>query len=258
MRALPAPLAVFAVRRTWGELLYALLGLPLGIAGFVFTVDHALGQRRPARSRSSACRCWRSPALAPPLLRLGRCAARPTGWSAPTSRRRSRSGPSPDCSAGSAPASTTAPRGGPGSTCCSSSPLGIASFTAALAFWVYGLGGVTYAIWRPFLPLQHRRTASATAASGSPTAGRPTPRCGSAGVPRRRRPAGLAAPWVVRGVVAVDRLLVRALLGPTSRRSGWPNWSAPGRSRSTTPPPPCGASSAICTTARRPVWWRWP
>src|SRR3954470_22502450 len=37
-RRLPRVLAVFTERRTWGELLFALLGLPLGIAGFVFTV----------------------------------------------------------------------------------------------------------------------------------------------------------------------------------------------------------------------------
>src|ERR1700761_8837495 len=35
---LPFPLAVFRYRATWGELLYALLGLPLGVAGFVFAV----------------------------------------------------------------------------------------------------------------------------------------------------------------------------------------------------------------------------
>ena len=35
---LPTALAVFGRRRTWGELLYAVLGLPLGVAGFTFTV----------------------------------------------------------------------------------------------------------------------------------------------------------------------------------------------------------------------------
>ena len=34
----PRFLTVFQERRTWGELLYALLGMPLGLAGFVFTV----------------------------------------------------------------------------------------------------------------------------------------------------------------------------------------------------------------------------
>src|SRR4051794_37444947 len=35
---MPAPIAVFLQRRTWGEFLYAVLGLPQGIAFFVFTV----------------------------------------------------------------------------------------------------------------------------------------------------------------------------------------------------------------------------
>src|SRR4051812_22434405 len=37
-RRRPRLLTVFTERRTWGELLYALLGLPIGITGFVFTV----------------------------------------------------------------------------------------------------------------------------------------------------------------------------------------------------------------------------
>ena len=36
--SLPAPLAVFTRRRTWGELGYAVLGLPQGIAFFVVAV----------------------------------------------------------------------------------------------------------------------------------------------------------------------------------------------------------------------------
>src|SRR5689334_19527579 len=36
--ALPRPLSIFTERRTWGELLYAVLGLPIGVALFAFTV----------------------------------------------------------------------------------------------------------------------------------------------------------------------------------------------------------------------------
>lgn len=72
-------------------------------------------------------------------------------------------------------------------------------------------------------------------------------------------------PFIARGLTNADRAMVRGLLSPSDelerriaelesdRGSSW-----------TRRPPICGASSAICTTARRPGWstspwgWAWP
>lgn len=66
-------------------------------------------------------------------------------------------------------------------------------------------------------------------------------------------------PFIARGLANVDRAMVRGLLSPSdelerriaeleSDRGSW--W--------TRPRPTCGASSAICTTGRRPGWSTWP
>jgi signal transduction histidine kinase len=94
-------------------------------------------------------------------------------------------------------------------------PLAVLAFVLSAAFWCYGLLLVSYPAWRPFLPVRQD----------------------SRGVPRRGMQffgdfyadtwswalplAGigvvllLAAPWVVRGLLAIERPLLLAMLGGT-------------------------------------------
>ena len=51
---------------------------------------------------------------------------------------------------------------------------------------------------------------------------------------------------------------MRALLAPIRWRHACARSSRPGRRPSTPRRPRCAASSATCTTAPRPNWWRWP
>jgi signal transduction histidine kinase len=215
VRTLPAPLAVFATRRTWGELLYALLGLPLGIAGFVFTVVtlsvsagllitfvglpllavtglasrylgmgiRSFGNRLIGDSIAAPAKFVPKPGL---FGWLGSCLTDGTAWRARL-------------------------------YLLLKLPLGIASFVTVMVFWSYALGGVTYAIWRPFLPCND--TSHGQCHRGAQFGSNYT-----LDTPFRIVLAGvvgllmlLAAPWVVRGVVALDRFLVRVLLGPTDR-----------------------------------------
>jgi signal transduction histidine kinase len=215
MRALPAPLAALLARRTWGETLYALLGLPLGVAGFVFTV---------VTLSVSAGLLVTFVGL--PLLAITGLASRYAGMGIRTLGNRL-IGDAID-----APAKFVAKPGLFGwlGSCLTDGtawrarlylllklPLGIATFVSAVAFWAYGLGGLTYAIWRPFLPCNSSRNGvchRGVQFGDSYTLDTPfrivlTFIVGALVL--------LAAPWVVRGVVSVDRVLARALLGPTNR-----------------------------------------
>jgi signal transduction histidine kinase len=95
-------------------------------------------------------------------------------------------------------------------------PLGILSFVGAVAFWTYGIGGVTYAAWQPFLPCNRTSDGTCHHAIGFTDSWQ-------ADTPFRIFVVTigglillLAAPWVVRLVVALDRLVMRGLLGPTA------------------------------------------
>jgi signal transduction histidine kinase len=216
MTTLPAPLAVFTTRRTWGELLYAVLGLPLGIAGFVFTV-----------TTLSVSAGLLITFVGLPLLALTGLASRYLGMGVRLLGNKL-VGDDPI-----APPAPFVPKPGLFGWIASSLtdgtawrarlylllqlPAGIATFVAAVAFWCYGLGGVTYAIWRPFLPCND--TPDGACHRGTQFGNNYT-----VDTPFRivvLTIAGalvlLAAPWVVRAVVTVDRLLVRTLLGPTNR-----------------------------------------
>ncbi|HEY2791709.1 MAG TPA: sensor domain-containing protein [Micromonosporaceae bacterium] len=89
-------------------------------------------------------------------------------------------------------------------------PLGLITFVAAVAFWAYGLGLLTYPLWR-LLPI-----------GGLPQHGNATTNIFFETVPNVLTNAivGLVvlmvAPWVVRGLVQLDRLLVSGLLGATT------------------------------------------
>jgi signal transduction histidine kinase len=96
-------------------------------------------------------------------------------------------------------------------------PLGIASFVVAVTFLAYGIGGVTYALWRPFLPCHTTSDGTCHRAVGFTDSWQ-------ADTPSRialLSVAGLVimlvAPWVIRGVVTLDRMAISALLGPTAR-----------------------------------------
>jgi signal transduction histidine kinase len=214
--ALPAPLAVFTAKRTWGEALYALLGLPLGIAGFVFTV-----------TTLSVSAGLLITFVGLPLLAVTGLVSRYLGMGLRSLGNTLLGESVPP------PAPFVAKRGLFGwlGSCLTDGtawrarlylllklPLGIATFVTAVTFYAYGLGGVTYAIWRPFLPCN--------TGSGDGACHRGTQFGNNYTVDTPYRIAVLAiagllvllaAPWVVRAVVAVDRVLGRALLGPTDR-----------------------------------------
>jgi signal transduction histidine kinase len=200
-------------RRTWAETLYALLGLPIGVFGFVFTV-----------TTLSVSAGLLVTFVGLPLMALTGLASRRLGAGV---RRFAN---------GLIGADVPAPqrfRANPGvlgwiGSCLTDGtawrarlylllklPLGIASFVVAVVFWTYGLGGVTYAAWRPFLPCNDTPDGRCHRAAGfTDTWQADTPwRIFLISV------AGLIlaflAPWAVRGVVALDRLVMRGLLGPT-------------------------------------------
>ncbi|MEO6886937.1 MAG: sensor domain-containing protein [Jatrophihabitantaceae bacterium] len=210
-RRIPAFYSALCTRRTWAELLYALLGLPLGIAGFVFTVvtvsvsgalfitfvgvplmvatgygarQFGVGNRLLANALLGA----NVPALPRLLLAPGLSGWLKGLWDPSVGRARV--------------------------YLLLKLPLGIASFVVAVVFYSYGLGGITYWIWRPFLPCNDHSTVCHRGAQlwSNHTLD------SSAGI-TLVAVIGLVmmllAPWAVRAVVAIDKALVRALLGPT-------------------------------------------
>src|SRR6476469_4865267 len=212
---LPTAIAVFGRRRTWGELLYALLGLPLGVAGFVFTV-----------TTLSVSAGLVITFVGLPLLAVTGLVSRYLGSWIRTLANGLTGSDIP------APAPFRSEPGVFGFIKASlrdgtawrsrlylllKLPLGIASFTVAVVFVSYGLGGLTYAVWRPFLPCS-------TDSQGRCHRGAelwnhhyvdtfwPIVLTAVAGLV-----IVLAAPWVIRGVLAVDRAAAALLLGPTER-----------------------------------------
>lgn len=209
----PAFFTALFRRRTWAEFAYAVLGLPLGIAGFTFAVTTfalsagllitfvglplmvatglgarqlGVGMRQLANRMIDA----RIPGLRPFHLQPG-----VGGWVKAAQDR----------SAWRARLYLVLKL-----------PLGITSFVAAVAFYTYGFGGISYWFWRPFLPCNE------------PTADGPCHRGTQFGSSYTVDTPGriavltitgvlllLVAPWVVRAAVALDRAVSRALLGPT-------------------------------------------
>ena len=210
---LPRALSIFAERRTWGELLYAVVGLPIGVALFAFTVttvsfsagmlvtfvglpllavtgliSRTLGQmsRRLANRLTGGDVAAPQPFHANPGLLgwIGSCLTDGTAW-----RARLYS--------------------------VLKLPLGITTFMTAAFFVSYGIGGVTYPIWQPFLPCNkspdgvchHGVGLTSNYYLDTPFRVVLTTVAGALIL--------LAAPWAIRAVVSVDRALVRPLLGPT-------------------------------------------
>ncbi|MFN2560474.1 MAG: sensor histidine kinase [Jatrophihabitans sp.] len=202
-------------RRTWREALYGLVGLPIGIAGFVFTIvalalsggllitfiglpllaATGLASRQIAAGlRRLANRLVGADIPAPQPFRpergllgwIGSCLRDGTAW-------RSRL------------------------YLVLKFPLGIAGFVVTVVFWTYGVGGITYATWRPALGCNRTSDGKCHHAIGFTDTWQ-------ADTPFRivlMSLAGLvlllAAPWAVRGIVYLDVLAMRLLLGPTAR-----------------------------------------
>ncbi|HWB65564.1 MAG TPA: sensor domain-containing protein [Mycobacteriales bacterium] len=197
-------------RRTWAELLYCLVGLPLGVAGFVFAVTSL------SVSLSLAITL-----IGFPLLAVALAVARGFG-----SAYRGLAGSLLGLE-------VAAPRPRPTGVRIRARltdrvawramlfmllrfPVAIIDFTFAVSFYVYGFGGATYWIWWRYLPwqrddhhvLHHGLDFGPNYFLDTPERIAVTTAVGVV--------LFLLAPWVVRGVLSLDRLLIRGLLGPVS------------------------------------------
>jgi signal transduction histidine kinase len=212
--ALPRALSIFAERRTWGELLYAVVGLPIGVALFAFTVTTV---------SFSAGMLVTFVGL--PLLAVTGLISRTLGQMSRRLANRLAGGDVPPPQTfhanpgllgwiGSCLTDGTAWRARLYSVL--KLPLGVATFLTATFFVSYGIGGVSYAIWRPFLPCNkspdgvchHGVGLTSNYYLDTPLRVVLTTVAGALIL--------LAAPWAIRAVVSVDRALVRPLLGPTA------------------------------------------
>src|SRR4051794_4018808 len=213
-RRVPRVLTELVRPRTWAETLYALLGLPLGIAGFVFAV-----------TTLSVSAGLLVTFVGLPLLAISGLAGRYLAdWLRITNNRLT----------GDDIAAPQPFRAKPGllgwiGSCLTAGtawrarlylllklPLGILSFVVALTFWLYGVAGLTYAIWQPFLPCNDTSDGRCHRAIGVTDSWQADTPYRIVLVSVGGLLLTLAAPWAVRGVVALDRLVMRPLVGPTS------------------------------------------
>jgi signal transduction histidine kinase len=93
-------------------------------------------------------------------------------------------------------------------------PVSIVNFTFATVFWGYGLGALTYPIWQPFLPYQtahgvRHRGANFGSSYFLDTPGRIAVTAITGFI------LVCIAPRIVHGILAIDRVMIRGLLGPT-------------------------------------------
>jgi signal transduction histidine kinase len=206
----PRLLKPLFMQRSYAELLYVALGLPLGIAGFVFVVT--------ALSISVSLMIT---VIGFPLLAFSLVLARQfgaverglgrglLGVEVETPRRQPRT-------KGLLSFLTDRVGWRAMTFLALRFPVAIIDFTVTTAVWSYGLAGTTYWFWRQFLPSQNDSdgVAHRGASFGS-----------NYFIDTPVRIVGftilgvlilVAAPWVVHGVVTLDRLLVRGLLGPTT------------------------------------------
>jgi signal transduction histidine kinase len=200
--------AVFVAARTWGELLYALICLPLAIVGFTFVVT-ALSV-----GISTAILIVGLPLIAVMIMisrgfgmvyrglgrgLLGVVVANPL-----IDRRRS------------GPLGYLTERTGWRATLflLVQFPVAIIDFTVAVFMYSYALAGITYPIWRPAVHPQTDQGQVHRGVQLGPHIWLDTP-IRVVGVAVVGLLLLLAAPWVLRGVLALDRLLIRTLLGPS-------------------------------------------
>jgi signal transduction histidine kinase len=202
------PFAAFADRRTWFELLYSLIGLPLGIAGFVFVVTSLSVSAGLAVTL-----------IGIPMLAVSIAAARGLG------------GIYRGLGRGLLGISVERPivNRRPGLMGYLTErngwrailflliqfPVAIIDYTVAVTVWALGLGAITYPAWRNGLPRQHDRGTYHRGSELFPHYWLDTPwRIIATAI------VGVGflclAPWAVRAAVSIDRLLIRGLLGPTA------------------------------------------
>jgi signal transduction histidine kinase len=201
-------LATLVDRRTWAELLYALIGLPLGILGFVFVVVSlavsvslaitVVGILLLAVAVSAAR------GFGAAYRGLGRSLLMVDVETPPVDRRRS------------GLTGYLTERNGWRAILflLLRFPLAILDFTVAVAFWSYGVGGISYPLWWHLVKQGHRGAYRHGAQIG-PHFFLDTP-VRISGVFVVGVILLLAAPWVLRGVLSIDRALIRGLLGPTA------------------------------------------
>jgi signal transduction histidine kinase len=208
--AVPRAIQPLFMQRTYAELLYVAVGLPIGIAGFVFVVT--------ALSISVSLMIT---VIGFPLLAFSLFLARQfsaverglgrglLGVAVETPRRQPRT---------SGLRSFLTDRAGWRSMAffLLRFPVAILDFVVTTVVWSYGLAGSTYFIWWRLLPVQgdSHDVAHHGADLGSNY---------FLDTPARIIVTTvvsllvlIAAPWVVHGVLTLDRLLIRGLLGPST------------------------------------------
>ncbi|MYS20564.1 MULTISPECIES: sensor histidine kinase [unclassified Streptomyces] len=214
---LPVGLRAPVEARTWREFAYLLLNLPMGVAGFVWTVTMlSLGA-------GLLITFIGLPVL---VLALGGC--RVIGY---VERSRARSllwldieEPAPVRSRSRGLLGRLGAQLGSGVNwrhavyCLLHFPWGVVTFSVAISFFTYGWGLLTYPLWRWVFPVYFGQQGLQIYGGGS-------------GADRHgwwlHTPLDmalsvvvgallvLASPWVIRGMAHVDRLLVSGLLGPS-------------------------------------------
>ncbi|MFJ1801249.1 sensor histidine kinase [Streptomyces sp. NPDC088180] len=210
---LPAPLRAPLEARTWRELLYALLSFPLATAAFVFAV-----------TMTSLSAGLLVTFIGIPVLAAGLAVCR--GFGA-LERHRARGLLRVEVAD---PERVRGKTGGPLSWMGAILKSGVSwrhlvytllhfpwatfTFVVAITFWTYGLAALTYPLWFWLFPvfggqggLQLYGDRTHQEYLDSPGELAVTGAIGLALV--------LAAPWIVRGLLSVDRLMVTGLLGPS-------------------------------------------
>ncbi len=222
--------------RAGREALFALAGVPIGFGfagiafGSAFAIATAAG---PAPDSAAWAAIW-APVLALSLLVLALGAARLLGglirWLAAWLLRERVSAPAPIRTPGGSPARLGEPgwlaarlRDGPSWRAAAYLLLKLpvaALESYALAYWAAGIAGVTYPFWWGLMRnhAQGVRLGPVPVFTPFGLAGAGTFRVTTFPGTFAALAAGagmlLAAPWVTRAVVSVDRWLIRVLLGP--------------------------------------------
>ncbi|EFE76844.1 sensor domain-containing protein [Streptomyces filamentosus] len=210
---LPAPLRAPLEARAWSELLYALLSFPLSTVMFVFAV-----------TMTSLSAGLMVTFIGIPVLAVGLAACR--GFGA-LERHRARALLRVEVAD---PERVRGKTGGPMSWMGAVLKSGVSwrhllytllhfpwatfTFVVAISFWTYGLAALTYPLWFWLFPMfagqdgiQLYGDRSHAEYLNSPAELAVTGAVGLVLV--------MAAPWIVRGLLTVDRLMVTGLLGPS-------------------------------------------
>ncbi|MGW3440575.1 sensor histidine kinase [Streptomyces bacillaris] len=213
-RFLPAVLRAPLEARSWRELLYVLLGLPLSTVMFVFAI-----------TMTSVSAGLLITFIGIPLLAVGLAACRGFGV---MERARGRGLLKLDVAE---PVRVRGRTGGPmawmGAVLKSGVswrhllytllhfPWAVFTFCVAVTFWTYGLMALTYPLWQWIFPvfvgadgIQLYGDRTHAVYLDSPAELAVTSAVGLVLV--------LVSPWIVRGLVSVDRLMVSGLLGPSA------------------------------------------